>query len=191
MDPSENVLGKFSKGPFDDFRHGDTPEEGVVEEILGALGSLRRNQWIVELGYGDRPKFASFAPIHEFNVLLVREDVEPTDVRGIHTARDIESCSFPADPAAISFYDDAYAAWERSDARPLVVVARIDPSVPPGTSGPTTFTGMVELGARKGYVPVCHADGLVFVRDDVVKRLCIPNVNFRNPERLFEYNRCK
>lgn len=187
MDPSENVLGNFSKGPFDDFKRGDAPEEGVVEEILGALGSLRRNQWIVELGYGDRPKFASFATEHEFNILLVRRDAEPSDVRGIHAARDLDSCVFPADPAVVSFFDDAYDTWKTATTRPLVVVARIDPSVPPGVSGPTTFTGMVELGATKGYVPVCHADGLVFVRDDVVKRLSIPTVNFRNPERLFEY----
>ena len=189
MDSSENVLGKFSKGPFDDFKHGDTPEEGVVEEILGALGSLRRNQWIVELGYGERPKFASFAANHEFNILLVRHDVEPTDVRGIETARDLRSRTFPQDPAAISFFENAYETWELSDARPLVVVARIDPDVPPGVSGPTTFTGMVELGARKGYVPVCHADGLIFVREDVVKRLCIPNINFRNPDRMFDYKK--
>jgi hypothetical protein len=187
MDPSENVLGNFSKGPFDDFKRGDTPEEGVVEEILGALGSLRRNQWIVEIGYGDRPKFASFATEHEFNILLVHRDAEPSDVRGIHAARDLDSCVFPADPAVVSFFDDAYDTWKNATTRPLVVVARIDPSVPPGVSGPTTFTGMVELGATKGYVPVCHADGLVFVRDDVVKRLSIPTVNFRNPERLFEY----
>lgn len=188
MDPSENVLGKFSKGPFDDFKHGDASrDEGVVEEILGALGSLRRNQWIVEIGYGDRPKFASFATEHEMNVLIVDPRDNEWDIRGIQAAPDLDSCAFPADPAVVSFFTNAYDAWKNAATRPLVVVARIDPSVPPGVSGPTTFTGMVELGATKGYVPVCHADGLIFVRDDVVKRLHIPTVNFRNPERLFEY----
>lgn len=187
MDPSENVLNKFSKGPFDEFKHGEfSRDEGVVEELLGSLGSLRRNQWIVEIGYDEHPKFVSLAQEHDMNVLLVRSGLEPSDVRGVEVASDLET--MPADPAVISFFDDAYETWESLDASPPVVVARIDPTVPPGAAvGPTTFDGMIELGARKGYVPVCHADGLIFVHRDLVRRLHIPGVNIRDPSRLFEH----
>ena len=110
----------------------------------------------------------------------------------------------PDDLALMSIDIDGfdYHVWENlsDDFRPAIVVIDIDSSVPPGVAGVhgdmidgtprggTTFTSMLELGTRKGYVLVAHTGNCIFVRRDLVDRLGVSGINFVDPTRLFRWN---
>lgn len=88
-----------------------------------------------------------------------------------------------------------YQAWENltDDFRPMVVVIEVNSRLPPGAVGVpgdragATFTSMLELGTRKGYALVAHTGNMIFVRNDLVPRLGLPGVTFRDPNRLFDW----
>lgn len=97
---------------------------------------------------------------------------------GPHLEEILATAVVPTDFGLMSIDIDSadYEIWRGTERyRPAVVVIEIDSSTPPGVrrvwngepKPATTFTSMVELGASKGYVPVCHTGNLIFVRDDL------------------------
>jgi len=49
----------------------------------------------------------------------------------------------------------------------------------------TSFASMVDLGKKKGYTPVCHTGNIIFVRDDLVNQLNLPQKELDKPKSLF------
>ncbi|MGB8990863.1 MAG: hypothetical protein WCD80_02295, partial [Desulfobaccales bacterium] len=79
--------------------------------------------------------------------------------------------------------------------RPKIVVIEINSSIPVGVfqthrnyivSG-SSFTATVELGKDKGYTPVCHTGNLIFIRNEYVTKLGLPEEELKYPELLFDY----
>lgn len=77
---------------------------------------------------------------------------------------------------------------------PKIVIIEINSSIPPGIEQihfPTenkqgsSFTSTLELGIQKGYTLVCHTGNLIFVRNELVEKLNLPDKELNNPESLF------
>lgn len=83
--------------------------------------------------------------------------------------------------------------WARHvDYRPSVVVIEINSEIPPGVlqwhgSGVqgNSFSAAVQVGTSKGYGLVCHTGNLIFVRDDLIERIGLDELDRSFPERLF------
>jgi len=79
--------------------------------------------------------------------------------------------------------------------RPKIVIIEVNSYIPigiyqthrGGKAMGSSFTAMVDLGAKKGYSPVCHTGNVLFVRNDLVGRLGLPEVELLFPETLFDY----
>lgn len=87
--------------------------------------------------------------------------------------------------------------------KPKVVVIEINSSIPlgisyvqpngipyeplleEGTLTGSSFTAMLELGQQKGYTLVCHTGNMIFVRNDLVDALHLPERELANPNKLF------
>jgi hypothetical protein len=84
---------------------------------------------------------------------------------------------------------------------PKVVVIEINSHIAPGkkqvqqlddgdagaSGSGSSFTSMLELGKEKGYTLVCHTGNMIFVRDDLIKQLKLPQEELDNPNQLFRY----
>lgn len=86
-----------------------------------------------------------------------------------------------------------YSVWKSlNNYSPKIVVIEIISSACPGifwqhgfkTPG-NTFSQVVKLGVHKGYKLVCHTGNLIFVRNDLVGKLNIPEKFINSPEFLF------
>lgn len=158
----ENELTRFARGTFDKYRknvYSQNGEDGVLEEVLGRLGMLRRNQWAFECGALDGVQFSNTLNLvekHGFCVLAVEGDatkfveLERTarEVRGMVAVRAwleldrdtigelLAQHGVPKDFALMSIDIDSfdYQAWRNLDPtyRPVVVVIEVDSSFPPG-----------------------------------------------------------
>jgi len=97
---------------------------------------------------------------------------------------------------------DSYDYWiwhSLSDYEPKIVVIEINSSIPldeyvtperaatkPGeVSTGASFQAMLELGREKGYTLVCHTGNMIFVRDDLVGRVGLPQHELDRPELPF------
>jgi hypothetical protein len=85
-----------------------------------------------------------------------------------------------------------YHVWSTLERyRPLIVIIEIDSSTPPGVerigdgSVMTSFTSMLKLGVAKGYRLAAHTGNMIFVRDDQVAALGLPESELTRPETLF------
>jgi hypothetical protein len=79
---------------------------------------------------------------------------------------------------------------------PTIVIIEINSSIPVGVyqthrnnkvSG-SSFSSTVQLGQNKGYAPVCHTGNLIFVRNNEVGKLQLPEAELKYPELLFDYS---
>jgi nitrogenase molybdenum-iron protein alpha/beta subunit len=187
-----------------------------VEEILGRLGVLRRNQWCVEVGSPDGipiPITLELADEHEMNVLAILthlddekdfelvKDRKNVFVKKIDTIDDmdviISENKLPEDITVLAVDTNGleYDLWKRMEKyRPFVVVMPTDPTIPPGeiqhaSEGVyASFTVMNELAASKGYTLVAHTGSVVYVRNDLLKELGIKGINLRNIDMLFDWS---
>lgn len=72
-----------------------------------------------------------------------------------------------------------YFIWEAFNKyNPKVVVIEVNSHYPPGVehlergdNAHSSFTSMVKLGSRKGYVPVLHTGNVIFVRADLAGKV--------------------
>jgi len=91
----------------------------------------------------------------------------------------------------IDSYDlDVWAS--HTDYRPTIVCIEINSSLPPGVlqwhqpgRPGNSFSSTVAVGRRLGYTLVCHTGNLIFVDDEQVPRLDLPELDLAHPERLF------
>lgn len=105
--------------------------------------------------------------------------------------------AIPDDFALLSIDIDSwdYYIWEGFHRRPAIVVIEIDSSTLPGEeythsggSRLTSFSAMLRLGYRKGYRLVCHTGNMIFVRDEDVGKLGLPQVELDDPNSLFVHD---
>jgi hypothetical protein len=88
-----------------------------------------------------------------------------------------------------------YQIWQTlSKYRPKIVVIEIDGKYEPGTESvfaqdqrTTSFTSMLKLGQSKGYTFICHTGNMIFVRNDLMDKVGLPEADKRNPNKLFDY----
>jgi len=101
----------------------------------------------------------------------------------------------PKDFDIISIDIDSYD-WQVWDSfknyKPKIVIIEINSSIPPGIEHihdgkkqGSSFTSTLKLGIKKGYKLVCHTGNLIFVRNDLVDKLNLPDKEINNPESLF------
>lgn len=108
----------------------------------------------------------------------------------------LSKTNIPVDFELLSIDIDSYDCdvWESLEKyTPKVVVIEINSSVPPGvywrhsekTPG-NTFSAMTALGKDKGYRLVCHTGNLIFVRNDLIELVNIPEKYLKFPELIFD-----
>ncbi|APC25659.1 hypothetical protein BST79_gp146 [Only Syngen Nebraska virus 5] len=211
-----NMLAEFVKGPFVKFKGGEFSEtEGIVEEILGRLGCLRRNQRCVEIGAPDGiaiPNTFNLMKNYEMHVLSVETQFDAeTDIKEIekefritvvksdvdNIENVLEENGMPREFAVLSIDANGleYNIFEKTKFEPLVVVVPIDPKIRP-TEFQTPVTGvrasfrtMNDMAIKKGYSIVAHAGcSVVYVREDLIKNLHIKGFHLRSSEQLFDWS---
>ena len=117
-------------------------------------------------------------------IIAIKETVTPDNINSL-----LEGTPIPKDFEMISIDIDSYDhdVWGGlTKYNPKVVIIEVNSSLLPGvlhtyTGGPVegnSFTSTVDLGRRKGYTPVCHTGNLIFVRDDLVDKVLIPDDMF-------------
>ncbi|AGE54563.1 hypothetical protein PBCVKS1B_275L [Paramecium bursaria Chlorella virus KS1B] len=211
-----NMLAEFVKGPFVKFKGGEFSEtEGIVEEILGRLGCLRRNQRCVEIGAPDGiaiPNTFNLMKTHEMHVLYLETEFDPeTDIMEIEkefritavktNSKDVETVieehGMPKEFAVMSIDANGleYDIFEKTKFEPLVVVVPINPKIrpteeqTPSIGVRASFKTMNDMAAKKGYSIVAHAGcSIVYVRDDLVKNLHIKGFHRRSTDQLFDWS---
>jgi hypothetical protein len=86
--------------------------------------------------------------------------------------------------------------WESSrEFTPKIVVIEINSALKPGIKqihqkdGPSgsSFSSTLELGIKKGYKLVCHTGNMIFVRNDLIEKIHLSQVELDFPEILFDY----
>lgn len=76
----------------------------------------------------------------------------------------------------IDSYD--HGVWLEHTRTPKIVIIEINSSLPPSTSGDQnniSFTDSIVFGSHKGYSCVCHTGNMIYVRNDLLYKLSIPN----------------
>jgi hypothetical protein len=119
-------------------------------------------------------------------------DPEPSSPKSLDNL--LATTAIPHDFAVLSIDIDGldYAVWSGfSRYRPLVVIIEIDSSTRPGLervadgTSLTSFSAMLKLGLAKGYRLVAHTGNMLFVRDDHVAKIDLPEEELTHPETLF------
>lgn len=86
----------------------------------------------------------------------------------------------------IDSYD--HIVWEEHNLSPKVVIIEINSSILPEKTGNPkyySFFDSLKLGIKKGYSCVCHCGNMIYVRNDLLNNLSIPN-NLVNSINLFD-----
>lgn len=89
-----------------------------------------------------------------------------------------------------------YFIWEAlKKYNPKIVVIEVNSNYPPGVdhveggnNAHSSFTAMVKLGKRKGYVPLLHTGNVIFVRDDLTPRVARDSALLSDWSNQFQYN---
>jgi len=210
-----NMLAEFVKAPFAKFKGGEYYEnEGIVEEILGRLCCLRRNQRCVEIGSPDGiciPNTFNLMKKYEMYVLSIETEFDPqTDIKEIAeefridyvktTADNIENVmeehGIPEEFAVMSIDMNGleYELFEKMKYKPYIVIVPVDPKIIPTETQQATvgvrasFKTMNDMARKKGYMPVAHSGTIVYVRQDLIKNLHIKGFQLRSTDHLFDWS---
>lgn len=110
----------------------------------------------------------------------------------------LEKTSIPSDYDLLSIDIDSYdlAVWSSYNGNPKVVVIEINSTIRPGVDQwhdgklyfGNSFSSTLDVAKKKGYELVCHTGNMIFVRNDLVHRIGIPEIDLCLPERLFLKN---
>ena len=196
----ENALARFSKGPFDKFKSDAefSQVDGIVEEILGRLGCLRRNQRVVDVGSNQIHHSHKLLRDHEMTVLniaRVRDDLEDLE-KGYRSltvdfnmfnenVEDIMKKHGIPDEFALLCLD---SSTQETSSRPCVLVATINPSMNPSCDYPDGFKATNAFWNDKGYDLVAMVDKyVVYTRSDLTTTAEVKGVVLRNPAMLFDW----
>jgi len=173
----------------------------------GMENNLSNTFALVEKGWkgaeieGDEKRFEELSKTiadYEENIIPLCAYVEMEGKNSIDLL--LSKTSIPKDFDMISIDIDSYdwQIWNSlKNYTPKIVIVEINSSILPGIEqihSPTekkqgsSFSSTSKLGIRKGYKLVCHTGNLIFVRDDLVKKLNLPEEELNNPESLFINN---
>jgi hypothetical protein len=150
----ENVLAKFAKGPFSKFKEGGLV--GILEEILGRLRVLRRNQCIlIQSDQGCGRLFEEY----QFHVVHIN------DVKTDHTF--------------IVTMLDAIDSWT-TEYNSCVVTAKLQEDTL------EEYQKAVVVANARGYISIALSnDVVVFIRKDLTNDVGIRGINLRNFDLIF------
>ncbi|AGE49101.1 hypothetical protein ATCVBr0604L_259L [Acanthocystis turfacea Chlorella virus Br0604L] len=197
----ENALARFAKGPFDAFKEDAefSPIDAIVEEILGRLGCLRRNQVVVDIisDYSSIVLQNSIKLLRDYDMRVIHITKYPKDMSEFHFSN-IETevqnevpvgeilkkknvpKEFPLLCIDTATVDIPYS--------PLVVVATVDTTLNPWESGNNGFKETTEAWAEKGYSCVAMAEKfIVLIRTNDATKAGVKNIVLRNPPMLFDW----
>jgi hypothetical protein len=130
-------------------------------------------------------------------IQLINAYVEPSGAGTLDAL--LASTRVQRDFEVLSIDIDSYDwhVWQSlRDYSPAVVVIEINSSVPVGiyqthrgeaVKG-SSFSSTVDLGTKKGYTLVCHTGNLMFVRNNLLPRMNLPQTEVEFPESLFDYS---
>jgi len=111
------------------------------------------------------------------NVLLEEEVLMDFDLLSI----DIDSCDLEVWQSMQSYL-------------PKIVIIEINSSIPPGirqthmeTGDGGSFTSTLECAINKGYSLVCHTGNMIFVRNDLLPSVGLPESYYFYPESQFNW----
>jgi hypothetical protein len=97
---------------------------------------------------------------------------------------------------SIDIDGDDYFVWKNlKKYKPKIVIIEVNSGYSPNieitstkNNKGTSFFSMVQLGKRKGYLPVYHTGNIFFVRKDYVNNLGLTENELRDPKTLFDYS---
>lgn len=110
----------------------------------------------------------------------------------------LKTTDVPEDFDVLSIDIDTYDSdvWESFVGyNPKIVVIEINSGTPVGVHhrhvegvipGGTSFSEMLNVGTNKGYTLVCHTGNCIFVRNDLISHLGMPQNLLDNPNSLFK-----
>lgn len=138
----------------------------------------------IENGEEDFQRILKVVDEHPEQIVAIKETVTPQNINSLLRHAKCED-DFEMISIDIDSYD--HDVWEGiTEFKPKVVIIEVNSSLLPGElhtykGGPVegnSFTSTIELGRKKGYTPVCHTGNLIFVRDDLVNKVLIPDDMF-------------
>ncbi|AGE59702.1 hypothetical protein ATCVTN60342_259L [Acanthocystis turfacea Chlorella virus TN603.4.2] len=197
----ENALARFAKGPFDAFKEDAefSPVDAIVEEILGRLGCLRRNQVVVDVisDYSSIVLQNSIKLLRDYDMRVIHITEYPKDMSEFHFSNietEVQN-GVPVDEILkkknvpkefpLLCIDTATVDIPYS---PLVVVATVDTTLNPWESGKNGFKETTEAWAEKGYSCVAMAETfIVLIRANDATKAGVKNIVLRNPPMLFDW----
>jgi hypothetical protein len=200
----ENALSRFSKGPFDKFKlYAEfSPVDAIVEEILGRIGCLRRNQRIVDVGSNQINHSHKLLRDHEMvvlNIARVGDDLKDLE-KGyrnliVHFNMFNESVDDIAKQHGIPNEFPLLcldSSIQKMSFQPYVVVATINPSTRPDCDYPGGFKATNAFWNDEGYDLVAMVDKyVVYIRSDLTNTAEVKGVVLRNPTMLFDWRHIK
>lgn len=189
----QNMLALFSRGPFEDF----TSVYDVVEEILGRLGSLRRNQIVVDVGMTEEINSLRLNKDHDMRIIRILDlgqtNDKLTDLRNVLVVNNVfEECvdeilkkhNIPTE-FPLLIIDSSTVETEHN---PIVIVCTFDIDIDPTISRFDGFKSTVDFWRNKNYIPVANRkQHLIFVREDMASRIGVKGVLMRNPMMIFDF----
>lgn len=161
---------------------------------------LEEKGWKGVMIEGDKQKYAELNNLSEQypdSLTSINKFISFRD-SGVRIDKILNKTQIPERFGVLSIDVDGsdYFIWRDMKVyRADIVVIEIDSSIAPPTlrmseihQEGTSFQAMVNLGKKKGYTPVCHTGNLIFVRDELVDDVNIPEEELTNPQKLFIYN---
>ena len=107
----------------------------------------------------------------------------------------------PKDFEILSIDIDSYDldVWESlENYTPKIVIIEVDGRIPPGiilrhsdkVIG-NSFSATLQVGKKKGYLPICYTGNLIFIRNDYANLIPLNDKYIEFPELLFEHTSLK
>ena len=165
----ENALARIAKGPFSKFKEGGLAS--ILEEILGRLRVLRRNQHVLNIKFHDTmDNYACFQLFKEYEFHVVHENA--TDIG--HIRENTFTHEFPL------LMIDTVDAWKKTEHQPMVVAIKLSKVTL------EEYRRSVEISADLGYIPVALVEEVVvFIRHDLANDAGVKGINRRNFDIIF------
>jgi len=167
------MLGRIAKGPFSAFKEGGFG--CILEEIMGRLGVLRRNQWVLNIKYPTTmDNYACFKLFEEYEMNVV--NVVNTETLNLEQA--LQENNFPTEFPVMMI--DTLDTWIRTEYKPLIVTIKLSEVTI------NEYKKSVEISAYFGYIPVALAEcTVIFIRHDLANDAGVKGINRRNFDIIF------
>lgn len=166
----ENALARIAKGPFSNFKEGGLAS--ILEEILGRLRVLRRNQRVLNIKYPTTiDNYACFKLFEKYELDVVNTD-------NLHIGKVLQENNFPLEFTLMMI--DTLETWIRTEYKPLIVAIKLSDVTL------EEYKKSVDISADLGYIPVALAEEVVvFIRHDLANDAGVKGINRRNFDIIF------